>query len=530
MHRLTFAGALLLTWVAGAVAQERPATGVGSLTVSPADLIGATIQFLARDQMGDRFAASAGAVPAAAFIAAQFRMLGLEPAGADGSFFRRVDAVGVASEGVLVVGGAGQTVTVPIGEGFAAWPVRPAEAVTVDGEMVFAGYGIHAEEYGWDDFGETPVVGRVLVVLSGDPGITDSVRFRGSNGTPYGTLAYKLEEAARRGARGLIILHDDRRSTWSWSQVHRVHSGEVLLQSGAAASELAFAAIMRLDRFRSLLSGLGRDTDVLISRSELPSFQPIPFGAHAVVRLRIDVRQVQLLSVIGRIPGGNPGSVSEEAVLVTAPYGRERRGASVPGDSVSLHASDAPGVAVMLGAAGAIRLGPDRPRRSVYFAAVAGSDYDNLAARELAAEPPVPAERIAAVVNVERPSVEGFPPVVTGIEGVAAGIDPVLSAAAVTSGVSVAPRSGHGLERFALGHAAFARLGVPSVTVRGGAADSPGQDTLRSVEGLALQARFVASLARLLADAQDRPAWSPDSPYYTAWDRLERRRLRSSIP
>ncbi len=528
IRRLLFVNILFLTSVTRVPAQETVAgRATVPLRVSTQDLIRATIQFLASDEVADRAAGSVGADVAAAFIAAQFRLLGLQPAGAGGSFVRRVDAVAVASEGVLVVGGAGRTESVPVGQGLVAWPTGPTESMTIDGEIVFAGYGIHAPEFGWDDFGDASLHGRVIIVLPGDPGLSDSTRFRGSTGTSYGTLAYKLDEAARRGARGLIVLHDDVRSGASWTRIRALRSGDVLLPVGRAPQELAFAAIMQLDMFRRLLIGLGRDADVLIRRSELPSFQPIPVGAHAVMRLRSRVRQIRLLTIIGRIPGREERS-GEEAVLITSPYDQGMVGATSPDGSVSSTVGDAFGVAVMLGAAGAL-LSPTVPERSIYVAAVAGSDFGNLAASELAANPPVPAERVTAVLNVDGPSVHGFPPAVTGIDAGEAGIAPLFSAAAVKSGVSLSEWTGHPRERFGLDHTPFAMVGIPSITLRGAPAVAHG-DSLRYIEGLALQAGFVASLAKLLADAADRPAWNAESPYRAAWDRLERRRVRGTVP
>jgi Zn-dependent M28 family amino/carboxypeptidase len=217
----------------------------------------------------------------------------------------------------------------------------------------------------------------------------------------------------------------------------------------------------------------------------------------------------------------------------------------VPGfgsDSVFNGARDnAAGVAVLLGAAEALRAMPQAPRRSVLFVAVTAAEGAQRDPASLTKQVPVAPEHITAVVNVERPDLSHDPPMISDVDGADAGLIGALEAAAHQEGVQVAPWRGLNPGRQTLVHVAFARLGVPGLTILGGSGRS-GPDSLyyatryhqssdefdpdARLDGLRAQARTVARLTRLIADADDAAAWSPDSPYRAAWERLERRRMR----
>src|SRR5439155_651929 len=88
-----------------------------------------------------------------------------------------------------------------------------------DGEVVFVGYGIRAPEWRWDDYRDTGVRGKVVLMLVNDPGLQDSTVFNGRALTYYGRWTYKLEEAARRGALGALLIHTTESATYPWEVV-----------------------------------------------------------------------------------------------------------------------------------------------------------------------------------------------------------------------------------------------------------------------------------------------------------------------
>jgi hypothetical protein len=499
-----------------AIAQQRPVRAdTAAIPVQMTDLMTGVVEFFSQDALRERRVGSPGGLAAAAFLAAQFAMLGLEPGADDGSFFQRFDASVVESEGTLVLGGSGRTATLAVGRDLVAWPYGADQTVSVDGELVFVGFGISAPEYDWNDFGEVPLDGRILVALAGDPGLADTARFSGRAGTPYALLDAKLAEAARRGARGFILLHDSDRSLREWGVIPRLWSGPTVLNLLTTSGELGFAAITPLERFGDLVAQFGRDADVLVRRSIMPDFQPIPLGIHAVMQLRSRIEPAVGTNVVARV-AGHPDTGGAEAVLVTAGYDCEG-------------ADDQASIAVLLGAAGAVNARAATPRRPLYFAFTAGCSPAQVGNAALVARPPVPLERLTAIVGVARTEAQaGEPPEgVSALDAAEAGLERMLAAAAMQSGMPVAEWRGRPGERLSAPHAAFARLGVPGLTVSAGPSLWSGHEASESSpHDWSMRAAVLARLAHLLASTESRPQWTGKSAYRPAWERLERRRLR----
>jgi hypothetical protein len=386
----------------------------------------------------------------------------------------------------------------------------------VDGELIFVGYGIAATEYGWNDFGDVALDGRILVALAGDPGMADSARFRGPAGTPHALLEVKLAEAARRGARGFILLHDSAPGQQEWDDVSRVWSGPMVLDRLRTSGELGFAAIMPRDRFSDLVGEFGRDADVLVRRSIMPDFQPIPLGVHAVMQLRNRIEPAAGTNVVARVAGPS-ATGSSEAVIITTGYDCEEAG-------------DPASMAVLLGAAGALGAQDTEPGRSLYFVFTAGCSPAQVGNAALVARPPVPLERVAAVIGVA--CAEGQPVDPSGamsaLDAEESGMGQILAAAAMQSGISVAEWPGHPADRISAPHATFAIQGVPGFTFSAGPPPHPGPEASEAspASTWSVRAAVLARLASLLAHAPDRPQWSSESVYRPAWERLERRRLR----
>src|SRR5204863_6160761 len=203
--RLTVA-ILLVTWLAPLHGQ-RPTVAAAPLPPVSSAALDAHIRYLADDLLEGRAPGTRGGRLAARYIAAQFEALGLEPAGPDSSYFQPVALVGMTPHPSLVWGKGGATRPLTYLDDFVAWAERPESHIVADGEVVFVGYGIEAGEWHWDDYKGADVRGKVLLMLVNDPGLQDSTIFNGRALTYYGRWTYKLEEAARRGALGAILVH-----------------------------------------------------------------------------------------------------------------------------------------------------------------------------------------------------------------------------------------------------------------------------------------------------------------------------------
>src|SRR5205814_5068065 len=158
------------------------------------------------------------------YIAAQFERIGLEPAGDSGTYFQRVPIIALTPEPTLAVAGAPAP---PLAwkKDFVMWSMRNDSRVRAQGDVVFAGYGIVAPEFGWNDYAGLDAKGKIVVVLVNDPGLQDSTIFRGKILTYYGRWTYKIEEAQRQGAAGILLVHTTESATYPWTTVKSSWTG-----------------------------------------------------------------------------------------------------------------------------------------------------------------------------------------------------------------------------------------------------------------------------------------------------------------
>src|SRR6266436_284391 len=171
--------------------------------------IRAHVKFLSSDLLEGRGVAVRGEGLATEYIAAQFALFGAKPAGDNGTYFQKVPLVGVqtAPDATLSAAGSGQTVSFRWLDDFVGVDRRQKPAETFDAEAIFVGHGIVAPVFQWDDFKGVDVKGKMLVLFTNEPTSTDSKFFGGRALTYYGRWSYKYEEALRRGARGVILIH-----------------------------------------------------------------------------------------------------------------------------------------------------------------------------------------------------------------------------------------------------------------------------------------------------------------------------------
>jgi hypothetical protein len=191
---------------------------------------------LASDEFEGRAPATNGETKTVNYLVDSFKKLGLEPGNPDGTYAQKVPLVSyrVDPSARLDVAGPSGSVSMKFADDFVAWTRRLVDHVDMDGELVFAGYGAVAPEYGWDDFKDVDVRGKVIVVLINDPPIPDpsdpskldAKTFGGKAMTYYGRWTYKYEIAAAKGAAGCIIVHETAPASYGWEVVRNGRTGE----------------------------------------------------------------------------------------------------------------------------------------------------------------------------------------------------------------------------------------------------------------------------------------------------------------
>src|SRR3989441_2300610 len=314
----SFAAAMISFGCAGASGSTAtPATLGAPIPAVSTPALDAHLKYLADDLLEGRAPATRGGRLAAKYIAAQFEALGLEPAANDGSYFQPVALVGMTPRPSLVWGKGGATRPLVFLDDFVAWAERPESHIVADGEVVFVGYGIEAKEWRWDDYKDADLRGKVVLMLVNDPGLQDSTVFNGRALTYYGRWTYKLEEAARRGALGALLIHTTESATYPWEVVRGAWSVGQFKLDRPAAQSLAFAGWVTAAAVQAALSRAGFNLDFLSRAAARRDFRPVPTGLHVAVDIISALRRVRSENVVAKLPGSDP-RLASQVVLFTA--------------------------------------------------------------------------------------------------------------------------------------------------------------------------------------------------------------------
>ncbi|MGH9748683.1 MAG: M28 family peptidase [Candidatus Polarisedimenticolia bacterium] len=407
---LILATAALLT----AAAPAAPPAGVKrALDAIDARRIETDVRFLADDLLEGRGTGQRGGRLAAIYLEARLRHLGLQPGAPGGAYLQEVPLVGVETlpESRVSFDASG-TVLVPewLADHVANSETQTGETV-LDADLVFAGYGVVAPEFGWDDFKGTDVKDKVLVLLVNDPPSEDPAHFGGKALTYYGRWTYKYESAARAGAAGAILIHTDASAGYGWNVVRNSWGRErpyVALEP-EGPRPLRLAAWVTEAFGRRILQAAGQDFDALRTAAAGRDFRPVPLRARVSARLKTRVRPITTWNVLGRLPGSDP-KLRDEAVVYTAHYDHLGRGTPEDGDEIYNGAHDnASGVASVLETARAFTLLPQPPRRSILFFLCAAEEGGLRGSEYFARNPALPTGRIAANLNLDGTPVWGQP-------------------------------------------------------------------------------------------------------------------------
>lgn len=380
-----------------------------------ASRIRAHTRFLSHDLLEGRGVGTRGGDLAAEYIATQFALAGLKPAGDNGTYFQKVPLVGVdpQSTSVAAVKGAERVHFAWLKE-FVGVSETQQEKVEVDAEAVFVGHGIVAPEYGWDDFKGVDVRGKVLVLFTNEPPSEDPAFFKGRALTYYGRWTYKFEQAARMGAAGCIIIHTNATAGYGWDVVRNSWGREAIqmrLEQGRPA--LPLAGWITSEAGGRLLALAGRKVPELLEMAAKRDFRPIPLGLRIQASMKYKIRQVEGKNVAGMVPGSDP-ALAQEAVLFTAHWDHLGVGAPVNGDAIYNGALDnATGCGLLLEMAQAWGALAKKPRRSAIFLAVTAEESGLLGSEYYARNPIVPPGKTALALNFDSPHPLGIPSDIT---------------------------------------------------------------------------------------------------------------------
>jgi len=430
------------------------------------------VRFLSHDLLEGRGTGQRGGDIAAEYIATQFALYGLKPAGDNGTYMQKVPMVGITpgsdTRFTLAPKGA-EAMPLKVLDDYVAYDQTQQPQSDIDAQIVFVGYGIHAPEYNWDDYKDVDVKGKVLLMLVNEPPSTDPKFFNGKALTYYGRWTYKYEEAARRGAVAAILIHQTEMASYPWDVVRNSNSGEKAYLKQDGSPKLKASAWIQLAVAQKLASACGQNLERLMTEAQTRGFKPVTFSARLQARMTSKVRPFESNNVLGLLPGSDP-KLREQAVMYTAHYDHLGIRPDMPGDNIYNGADDnATGCGILLEMAHAFTHASERPRRSILVASVTGEEQGLLGSEYLGLHPPVAAGRIALDLNYDDLPPLGAPEEVSVSGAERTSFYPIVQATAkdfrLTIRPDAHPEAGH---YYRSDHFSLARVGIPSFSVNEG--------------------------------------------------------------
>lgn len=490
--------------------------------------IRAHLAFLADDLLEGRGTGQRGGDLAVAYLEAQVRALGLAPANG-ASYRQRIDVLGaktLPARSAITFRGPGGELAPAFFQDVVATTGQGVPETAFEAPVLFVGFGIDAPGERWDDYKGVDCRGKLLLMLVNEPPPTaaEPGLFEGESLSRHGRWTTKFEEAARKGAAGVLLVHTDASATYSWSVVTAGFQGEkFMVASGPRLAPLegwvteAFA--------RRLAKAGGQDLDALRQSAATREFRPVPLDLTAKARLESAVRTFPQYNVAALLPGTD---LKDEAVVFSAHWdhlgiqdGRIFNGA----------VDNASAVASLLALAQA---SVGRPtRRTQLYLFTCGEEQGLLGAEGYVRQPLWPLAKTVADLNFESLNWVGPSRDIEFLGGERSTLLDLGRTVAASMGMTLRkPEPDTQGLYFRSDHYPFAKAGIPAL--------SPGfslagqRDYLENPEasrakglsylgvyhrttdrydpawdlrGMVQQAQFILELGRAVADAQARPAW-----------------------
>ncbi len=522
--------AVLVSAAPAALAQQAP-----TLT-EPA--LRAHLSFLADDLFEGRGTGQRGGDLAVRYLETQAAIIGLKPL-PNGGYRQPVRFQGtklLPDSGVTFQAG-GKRFAPAIGKGIVFGTGSGQASVSFDAPLVFVGYGVKADEEKWDDYKGLDAKGKILVMMVNDPQPTaeEPNRFAGKAYTYYGRWLYKFEEAVRRGAAGVLLIHTTESASYPFSVPANGFSHERFhLKAGGNPVEGWLAE----DTARELFAASGFNLDELRAQAERRDFKPVDLKIATHVEVRSTVRKVEQFNVVGVVPGTDP-KLKDQAVVYSAHWDHmgidEGTAREEKRDHIYNGAIDnASGTAALLAMAAEAVKKP--AKRTQVFLWPAAEEQGLLGSAAYVADPVIPLAKTAADLNLDSMNFVGRTKDI-GVAGAErSSLYETSAQVAKKMGLKLAPMipdlSG---AYFRADHFNFAKAGVPAFNV-GSAVFSgdghfefeKGQDAASAkmvgfkkdyhqvtdeyhadwdLSGMVQQAQFTLNLGYAVANAPTLPTW-----------------------
>ena len=466
---------------------------------------------LSSDEFMGRMPFTEGEQLTTSFLESKFKEMGLEPGNGD-SYFQEVPMVSIITypeQSIAFKGAQGSVV----GEGlkdFVIWTQRTDSVVRIqDAEVVFAGFGIVAPEYGWDDYKNLDVKGKIVVVMINDPGFgsEDPTFFKGNTMTYYGRWTYKYEEAVRQGALGCLIVHNTIPAGYGFNNIQNSWKASKLYldDRGQEKYKLGFEGWITLPFAKQLFEKMGKNESELLQSARKADFQGFSTGMTLSTSLAVKPTYNVTKNVIAKVTGK---TAPEEVIIYTAHW--DHIGIGKPdetGDSIYNGALDnASGTAALLALAKAFKT-DEQPDRTVVFLSVTAEEQGLWGSAYYAKNPIYPKEKTVANINMDGVNPYGKMKDVSVIGVGQSEMEDLLDEELKKLGRYAAPEPNPLVGYyFRSDHFNFAKIGIPALYI------GTGIDHVEKGKeyGKQLQEDYVAQYYHKPADAYDPKRWNLD--------------------
>lgn len=423
------------------------------------------IKVLSSDEFEGRMPFTEGEKKTIDYIKTQFEKLGLEP-GNRGSFYQEVPMVEITStpSRSITISGDNGNLSLNHLDDFVMGSNRQSKLIEADdSELVFAGFGIVAPEYNWNDYENLDVKGKTVVVMINDPGYYNKDLFKGETMTYYGRWTYKYEEAARQGATGIMIIHDTGAASYGWNVVRSGWTGPQLTLElpDNGESLAAFEGWFTAESAKKIFALAGM-SETLLEEAKKPGFKPVDLNLNINAKVENTIKKDVSQNVLAKIEGSKR---PEEVIIYTAHWDHLGIGETVNGDSIYNGAIDnATGVAALFEIANALNNTEVKPERTILFLAVTAEEQGLLGSEYYANNPVYPLSKTVANINIDALSASGLTHDISIVGYGQSELDDYAEEFIKVQNRTIAPESNPSAGYFFRSdHFNFAKVGVPAL-------------------------------------------------------------------
>ncbi|WP_303718129.1 M28 family peptidase [Brevundimonas naejangsanensis] len=352
------------------------------------------IRIISADDFQGRYPGTEGEKKTLDWLQAQYEAVGMEPGGPDGQWLQVIDLKRLTPKGQPTLSWSGATSqgrALVAGTDFTLRAMNAAAAGKVaDAPVVFAGYGIHAPERGWDDYGDLDVTGAVVLVVAGEP---DGELFNGPYATNYQSAAYKADEAKRRGAAAVLTIIDGDAGAAAWRRETSGATRTRTLTPGSA--ELTLSGAVN----RDAAAEMGVDLAALKPRLQTGDFRAFPLDVRLTAAAEETVEILRTHNLLARITGSERPN---EVIIYSAHWDHVGVNEDTAGDDKIFNGAwdNASGTIGVVEMARQLKAAPT-PKRSIVFAHMAAEEMGLLGAYAYVADPVYPLETTVADINID---------------------------------------------------------------------------------------------------------------------------------